>query len=66
MSGPNVSDTGVVRQYCTAFDEGVDMSMISKFRRTSTSKRTSRDIARALRSAPTRASREELLLLQNR
>ena len=44
------------------------MSMISKFRNRSTNsaKRTSRDLARALRSAPTRASREELLLLQNR
>ena len=45
------------------------MSMISKFRRSSTSsrnRRTSRERARALRSAPTRASREELFLLQNR
>jgi hypothetical protein len=44
------------------------MSMISKIRNRSAAsrKRTSRDIARALRSAPTRASREELLLLQNR
>ena len=44
------------------------MSMISKFRhRTANSqKRTTRDLARALRTAPTRASREELLLLQNR
>ena len=44
------------------------MSMISKFRSRSASsnKRVSRDIARALRSAPTRATREELLLLQNR
>jgi hypothetical protein len=56
-------------QYRTALDEGVDMSMISKFRRSSTSsrnRRTSRELARALRSAPTRASREELFLLQNR
>ena len=53
--------------YRTALDEGVDMSMISKFRnRSNSSKRTSRDLARALRAAPTRASREELLLLQNR
>ena len=54
--------------YCTGDDEGVDMSMISKFRhRSNTSnKRTSRDLARALRSAPTRASIEELQLLQNR
>ncbi len=44
------------------------MSMISKIRGRSSnsSKRTSSDIARALRSAPTRSSREELLLLQNR
>ena len=44
------------------------MSIIGTFRsRTRNSnKRTSREIARALRSAPTRASREELLLLQNR
>ena len=44
------------------------MSMISKFRNRSHSsnRRASRDIARALRSAPTRATREELLLLQNR
>ena len=44
------------------------MSKIIPFRRRSTSsrKRTSVEIARALRSAPTRASREELLLLQNR
>jgi hypothetical protein len=51
-----------------AIDEGVDMSMFSRFRnRTAAAqKRTSRDLARALRTAPTRASREELLLLQNR
>lgn len=44
------------------------MSMISKIRNRSanSSKRTSRDLARALRAAPTRGSREELLLLQNR
>ena len=44
------------------------MSILGTFRnRTRNSnKRTSRDIARALRTAPTRASREELLLLQNR
>ena len=44
------------------------MSMISKFRSRSQSsdKRASREIARALRSAPTRATREELHLLQNR
>lgn len=44
------------------------MTMISRFRNRpgSSSKRTSRDLARALRTAPTRASREELLLLQNR
>lgn len=44
------------------------MSMMSKIRSRShsASRRTSRDIARALRTAPTRASREELLLLQNR
>ena len=44
------------------------MSILGTFRtRTRTSdKRASRELARALRSAPTRASREELLLLQNR
>ena len=44
------------------------MSILGTFRtRTrNSSKRTSREIARALRTAPTRASREELLLLQNR
>ena len=44
------------------------MSMISKLRHrsTATDKRTRREISRALRDAPTRASREELLLLQNR
>lgn len=44
------------------------MSMITKFRSRSSlsTKRTSRDLARALRSAPTPASREEILLLQNR
>ena len=48
-------------------DEGVDMSILGKLRRpTNTRKRTSRELARALRTAPTRASREELLLLQNR
>ena len=49
-------------------DEGVDMSILTKFRnRTGASqKRMARDLAHALRTAPTRASREELLLLQNR
>ena len=44
------------------------MSMISKFRSrgTSSRRRTRLDLARALRSAPTPASREEILLLQNR
>ncbi len=44
------------------------MSMMSRFRNrpNNSSKRTSRDLARALRNAPTRASREELLYLQNR
>ena len=44
------------------------MSMITKIRNRShnSNKRTSREIARALRTAPTRSSREELLLLQNR
>ena len=43
------------------------MSIIGKLRRpTDARKRTSRELARALRTAPTRASREELLLLQNR
>lgn len=45
------------------------MSMISTFRnrpRSTSRKRTSTALARALRNAPTRASREELLLLANR
>ena len=44
------------------------MSILKRVRtRPQTSrKRTSRELARALRSAPTRATREELLLLQNR
>jgi len=44
------------------------MSMISKFRSRAhnSRKRTSRELARALRTAPTPASREELRLLQNR
>ena len=44
------------------------MSILGTFRnRTRNSnKRASRELARALRTAPTRASREELLLLQNR
>ncbi len=44
------------------------MSMISKLRSrsTTTRRRTRLDLARALRSAPTQASREELWLLQNR
>ena len=53
--------------YTAPIDEGVDMSIIGKLRRPSDNrKRTSRELARALRTAPTRASREELLLLQNR
>ena len=48
-------------------DEGVDMSILGKLRRPNHNrKRTSLELARALRTAPTRASREELLLLQNR
>ena len=49
-------------------DEGVDMSILGRFRRPSGSRRrTSQELARALRTAPTRASRDEiLLLLQNR
>ncbi len=44
------------------------MSILSKFRdrSRSSSRRTSSEIARALRTAPTRASREELLYLRNR
>jgi hypothetical protein len=43
------------------------MSILGKLRSPqSTRKRTTRELARALRTAPTRASREELLLLQNR
>jgi hypothetical protein len=41
------------------------MSILGKLRRpTNTRKRTSLELARALRTAPTRASREELLLLR--
>jgi hypothetical protein len=55
------------REQPAPIDEGVDMSIIGKLRRPQdTRKRTSRELARALRTAPTRASREELLLLQNR
>ena len=43
------------------------MSILGKIRRPQGNrKRTSLELARALRTAPTRASREELLLLQNR
>ena len=44
------------------------MSILGKLRRPHdpTRKRTSVELARALRTAPTRASREELLLLENR
>ena len=44
------------------------MKLVSKLRhRTSTDRaRGHRELARALRSAPTQASREELYLLQNR
>ena len=43
------------------------MSILGKLHRPNDNrKRTSLELARALRSAPTRASREELLLLQNR
>ena len=43
------------------------MSILGKLRRPNHNrKRTSLELARALRTAPTRASREELLLLQNR
>ncbi len=44
------------------------MSILGKLRRphTPNRRRTSMELARALRTAPTRASREELLLLQNR
>lgn len=43
------------------------MSIIGKLRSNtrSSAKRTSRDLARALASAPTRSSREELQQLQN-
>jgi hypothetical protein len=53
--------------YAAPIDEGVDMSILGKLRRShDPRKRTSLELARALRTAPTRASREELLLLQNR
>ena len=44
------------------------MSIVSKIRNRSHSKdrRTRKELDRALRMAPTRASREELLLLSNR
>ncbi len=43
------------------------MSILGKLRRShDPRKRTRLELARALRTAPTRASREELLLLQNR
>jgi hypothetical protein len=43
------------------------MTLLRKIRSTRTSQaRTRRDVGRALRLAPTRASREELLLLLNR
>lgn len=46
------------------------MSILGKLRTTrahgrTSAKRTSRDLARALATAPTRSSREELLNLQN-
>ncbi len=43
------------------------MTILSKFRHTSTSRRGSflRELNRAAAAAPTRASREELLLLKN-
>ena len=51
----------------TTIDEGVDMSILKKFRtsRRADARRGSRALARALASAPTRSSREELLQLQN-
>lgn len=57
----------LLTEVSTTIDEGVDMSILRKLRTTSAhaSKRTSRDLARALASAPTRSSREELLNLQN-
>ena len=62
-----MADTGVVQVVHRTIDEGVDMSILGKLRSPqSTRKRTTRELARALRTAPTRASREELLLLQNR
>ncbi len=44
------------------------MSMISKFRSRAkaSSRRTRNDLARALRTAPTPASREEIMFLANR
>lgn len=55
------------KTYTAPIDEGVDMSILGKLRRPHDNrKRTSLELARALRTAPTRASREELLLLQNR
>ncbi|MCW2713837.1 MAG: hypothetical protein JWN88_884 [Frankiales bacterium] len=45
----------------------LEMTLLRKIRSTRTSQaRTRRDVGRALRLAPTRASREELLLLLNR
>jgi hypothetical protein len=50
-----------------AIDEGVDMSIVRKFRttRSTAARRGSSALARALASAPTPASRDELLQLQN-
>lgn len=49
-------------------DEGVDMSMLRKLPHRSkiSPSRTRRELARALASAPTMATREELYVLQNR
>ena len=41
------------------------MSLVRKIKRTRRPSNGRRDLARALASAPTHASREELLLLQN-
>ena len=52
--------------YATPLDEGVDtMSIVRKIKRNRRPSSGRREFARALASAPTQASREELLLLQN-
>lgn len=66
MSGLKAVDTPVVWSV-TRIDEGVEMSIVRTITQKSSTRarRGGRDLARALAKAPTRSSREELLLLQN-